>query len=269
VILTYLLSRFRHTSFDLLLLIVYACYASLTAISKTSLFKLITPVFIIAYINKQYLMLTISILAMMMFYPIISLSRSFVYLIEKGVVTKNIDLSLIQVIGEALPGYTGKKIFSGFGSMIQRIGGGHDVAMAAQFDNNLIAGPMVQFVIVYIKDFWGLGIKSEELLYGSSGAHAGWSLGNGGFFAHMLLVGNGSFVMMTFVSVFLGVILAISNATYLRMVRDGISENIIYLYIIFFCVFFFALSIPYWFNLFMIFSFIVVRTRKFREICTL
>jgi phosphatidylserine synthase len=80
----------------------------------------------------------------------------------------------------------------------------------------------------------------------------------------MLLVGGDSVVMMLVVSIYQGLLLSVANLTYMRMRECRIPRELALLYAIFFCIFFFALSIPLWLNVFVILTSLMAYTKAFR-----
>lgn len=123
---------------------------------------------------------------------------------------------------------------------------------------------MAEFVRLYIFDFWGLASAAQEQLYAYQPDVAGFATGDGGFFAHMLLASSGSVLMMLMVSVYLGLFLALGNATYLHLLKCSVPRELVLFYAILFCIFFFALSIPLWLNVFVIVTSIGSRTKAFK-----
>lgn len=264
IILVYLMTKFRPTSIELSLLVAYACFASLTSVSKTTLFLLFMPALIFMVLQKRFFLFGVALVLLAIFYPVVGVARNFVYLVEGGISVRNIDFSLIEVLSNSLLDYTTEDLFSGPLAVIERIGGGQDVVLAAQYDNNLVAGPIAEFIRLYIFDFWSLASTAQGLMYDYTPDVVGYATGDGGFFAHMLLAGGDSVVMMLVVSLYQGVLLAIANSTYMRMLRCHVPRELVLLYAIFFCIFFFALSIPLWLNSFVILTSVVVRTKAFR-----
>lgn len=264
IILMYLMTKFRPTSIELLLLVAYGCFASLTSVSKTTLFLLFMPALIIMFLHKRFILLGFGLVLLAIFYSVVGVARNFVYLVEGGISVRNIDFSLIEVLSNSILDYTAEDLFSGPLAIIERIGGGQDVVLAAQYDSNLVAGPIAEFVRLYIFDFWGLASTAQGLMYDYTPDVVGYATGDGGFFAHMLLAGSGSIVMMLVVALYQGVLLAIANLTYMRMLKCRVPRELVLLYAIFFCIFFFALSIPLWLNFFVIVTSVVVRTKTFR-----
>lgn len=264
IILVYLMTKFRPTSIELSLLVVYACFASLTSVSKATLFLLFMPALIIIFLHKRFFLFGVALVLFAIFYPVVGVARNFVYLVEGGISIRNIDFSLIEVLSSSLLDYTAEDLFSGPLAIIERIGGGQDVVLAAQYDSNLVAGPIAEFIRLYIFDFLDLASTAQGLMYDYTPDVLGYATGDGGFFAHMLLAGGDSVVMMLVVSLYQGALLSIANSTYMRMLRCRVPRELVLLYAIFFCIFFFALSIPLWLNSFVIVTSVIVRTKAFR-----
>jgi hypothetical protein len=164
--------------------------------------------------------------------------------------------------------HTSENFFSGPLAIIERIGGGQDVALAAQYDNRLVRGGLVEFVRLYIFDFWSVASDAQEQMYAYKPEVIGIATGDGGFFAHMRLAGGDSILMWAVVATYLGLFLAVANSTYWRLVRCGVSREFVLLYAMFFCILFFVFSIPLWLNVFVIGSAIFCRTRIFRFLAT-
>lgn len=264
-VLIFLLTRFRPTSLDLTVLVAYACFASLTSVSKTTLFLLFLPALITSFLNKQYVFLASALVLLALFYPVVNVARNFVYLVDEGLSVRNLDFSLIEVLFNSFIEYNSEDLLSGPISIIERIGGGQDVALAAQYNSDLVAGPMAEFVRLYIFDFWGLASAAQEQMYAYQPDVAGFATGDGGFFAHMLLASGGSVLMVLPVSVYLGLFLALGNSTYLHLLKCGVPRELVLFYAILFCIFFFALSIPLWLNVFVIVTSIGSRTKAFNS----
>lgn len=266
IILVFLLTRFRPTSADLTLVIFYACFASLTSVSKTTLFLLFIPALIVAYLNKKYIFLAFSLVALSTIYPIIGVARSLVYLVEDGLSIRNIDFSLVEILLSSFldHDYSSEELLSGPLAIIERIGGGQDVALAAQYESYRVSGPLFEFIRLYIFDFWNLAPVAQELMYDYRPDVAGYATGDGGFFAHMLLAGGTSISMMFLVSLYLGIVLHVANSTYLHLMKCGLPRELVLFYAVLFSVFFFALSIPLWLNVFVVVTSVGSRTRGFR-----
>jgi hypothetical protein len=263
IILMYLMTKFRPTSIELLLLLAYGCFAALTSVSKTTLFILFMPALVVMFLHKRFILLCFGLVLLAIFYPVVGVARNFVYLVEGGISVRNIDFSLVEVLSNSILDYTAEDLLSGPLAIIERIGGGQDVVLASQYDSSLVAGPIAEFIRLYIFDFWGLASTAQGLMYDYSPDVVGHATGDGGFFAHMLLAGSGSVVMMLVVTLYQGVILSIANLTYMRMQSCRVPRELVLLYVIFFIIFFFALSIPLWLNVFVVLTSLVVRTKAF------
>lgn len=265
IILMFQMTKFRPTSIELLLLLAYACFASLTSVSKAVLIILYFPALIVIFIQKRFLVLGFSLVLIAFFYPVVSYARNLVYFYDSGIAIRNISSSLIDVFQASLSESTAADLFLAFSSSIQRIGGGQDVVLAAQYDNNLVAGPIFEFIRLYIFDFWDLASTAQNQMYSYSPNVLGFATGDGGFFAHMLLAGGSSVTMLIVVSLYQGIVLSIADTTYIRMLRDRVPRELIHLYVAFFCTLFFAFSIPLWFNIFIIVTSVGFRTRVFKS----
>jgi hypothetical protein len=261
--LIFLLTKFKPSSADLALLTAYACFAALTSVSKTTLFLMFTPVLISSFLQRRYVLLAVALLLLAIFYPVVNVARNFVYLSDQGVSVRNLDFSIVQVLVESLFEYTGEDLMAGPLSIVERIGGGQDVALAAQYDSAQVAGPLVEFVRVYIFDFFDLAATAQAQMYDYQPDILGFATGDGGFFAHMLLVGGGSFPVMLLVCAYEGMVLTIGNSTYQRLLKLGIPREVVLFYAVLFCILFFALSIPLWLNVFALATFAISRTRMF------
>lgn len=266
IILVYLMTKFRPTLIELSLLVAYACFASLTSVSKAALVILFMPALIVLFVQKRFFILGVALVLLAFFYPVVGVARNFVYLVEGGFAVRNIDFSLIDVLLNSLLDHTVEGLFLGPLAVIERIGGGQDVVLAAQYDNNLVAGPITEFIRLYIFDFWDLSSTAQGLMYDYTPNVVGFATGDGGFFAHMLLAGGHSVIMMLLVSLYQGVLLVIANSTYMRMLRCSVPSEVALLYAIFFCILFFVFSIPLWLNVFIVVTSVGVRTRVFKLI---
>ena len=264
IILVYQMTKFRPTLIELSLLVAYACVASLTSVSRAALVILFMPALIVLFIQNRFFILGVALVLLLFFYPVVGLSRNFVYLVEGGIAVRNLEFSLIDFLLNSLLALTAEDLFSGFLAIIERIGGGQDVVLAAQYDSNLVAGPIVEFIRLYIFDFWGLASTVQGLMYDYTPDVAGFATGDGGFFAHMLLAGGSSVTMMLVVSLYQGVVLTIANSTYMHMLRCSVPRELVLFYSIFFCILFFTFSIPLWLNVFIVVTSVGVRTRVFK-----
>ena len=265
VILTYLFTRFRPSSADLYLVIAYACFASLTSVSRTVLVLLFLPIFVIGFVEKRYLFSTIAGLIVGIMYPVIEFARNVVYLIQDGMSTRNLEFSLPAVILNSASEYRFGGFMAGPLALVARVGGGQDVALAAQYFNEL-EGPFRAFLRLYVFDFWDMAREAQTRMFAWAPDTLGWATGDGGFFAHLLLVSSGSWVVLLLVAVYAGLMLALANATYVRFVCMGVPSALVLLYAILFCVFFFALSIPLWTNVYLGAAVIASRSRALERV---
>jgi hypothetical protein len=260
VILTYLLTRFRPSSADLYLVIAYACFASLTSVSRNVLVLLFLPIFAVAFVEKRYVFSAIAGLILGIMYPVVELARNVVYLVQEGVSTRNLEFSLPAVFLNLASEYRFGGLLAGPLALVARIGGGQDVALATQYSNDF-EGPVRAFVRLYVFDFWNMAREAQTRMFAYAPDTLGWATGDGGFFAHLLLVSSGSWVVLLLVAVYVGLMLALAHATYVRFARIGVPSALLLLYAILFCVFFFALGIPLWTNVYLGASVLASRSR--------
>jgi hypothetical protein len=265
VILTYLFTRFRPSIADLYLVIAYACFASLTSVSRTVLVLLFLPIFVIGFVEKRYLFSAIAGIIVGVMYPVIEFARNVVYLIQDGVSTRNVAFSLPAVILNSASEYRFGGFLAGPLALVARVGGGQDVALAAQYFNEL-EGPVRAFLRLYVFDFWDMAHEAQARMFAWAPDTLGWATGDGGFFAHLLLVSSGSWVALILVAVYAGLMLALANVTYIRFVRMGVPSALVLLYAILFCVFFFALSIPAWTNMYLGAAVVASRSRALERV---
>lgn len=265
VILTYLFTRFRPSIADLYLVIAYACFASLTSVSKTVLVLLFLPIFVIAFVEKRYVLSAIAGLILGVMYPVVELARNVVYLVQEGASTRNLEFSLPDVILSSASQYRFNGLLAGPLALVARVGGGQDVALAAQYSNDF-EGPLRAFLRLYVFDFWNMAREAQTRMFAWAPDTLGWATGDGGFFAHLLLVSSGSWVVLFLVAVYAGLMLALANATCVRFARMGVPSALVLLYAILFCVFFFALSIPLWTNVYLGAAVIASRSRALERV---
>lgn len=260
LIITLALIRSRATALSLLLIAGYAIFAAITSVSKTTLVLLFVPLLIYCSLNKRYLLAIFFAALLGASYPLVNEARNFVFLVDSGVSIRNLEYSIHQVIFNTIDNIEVDMVLAAPLSILERIGGGQDVALAAQYDNELIGGPFVEFIRLYIFDFFNVTESAQSLMFDYSFDVAGYSPGDGGFFARMLLVAKDSRLILFLVGIYQGFILAIANSTYWRLVKLGLPRELVSLYAILFCVFYFALSIPLWLNFFIAVTFILARS---------
>ncbi len=261
VILTYLLTRFRPTSADLYLVIAYACFASLTSVSRTVLVLLFLPAFVIGFLGRKYVFSAFAGFVLGMVYPVVDTARNLIYFVQDGVSTRDLALSLPDVILNSASRYQFDGLLASPLALLARVGGGQDVALAAQYYNEL-EGPFQAAVRLFVRDFWDMALEAQTRMFGFAPDVFGYATGDGGFFAHLLLVfSSGSWLVLLLVAVYAGLVLALAHVTYVRFVRMGAPSALVLLYAILFCAFFFVLSIPMWTNVYLGTTVIASRSR--------
>jgi hypothetical protein len=259
IALTYVLTRFRPSWPELFLVVVYACFAALTSVSRTVLVLLFLPVFVICFAQRRYVVAAFAGVALSIAYPLVALARNFVYVIDAGISMRNLNVSIPDMIAASASLYRFDGLLAGPLALVARVGGAQDVVLAAQFPADF-EGSVQAFIRLYIFDFWGVAREAQRLMYAYAPETIGFATGDGGFFAHMLLVSSGSWLVLFLVAAYCGLLLSIANDAGVRFSRMGVPGALVLLYSILFCVFFFALSIPVWTNVFLLIAVVASRS---------
>lgn len=265
-LILWLLVKFKPTTIELLLLLVYAAFAAFTSVSRTSLILLSVPVLLVIARDRRVLLGVVCLMWIGFVYPYLGFARNFVYAVEDGASVRNVDFGLIQVIGNALRGKGEDLILAAPLAIVERIGGGQDVILAAQYDRYVVGGPLVEFVRIYVHDFWDLASTVQAEMYDFAYTVRGYAVGDGGFFAHILLVGGRDVEILLPLSMYLGAILAVGESIRRRLEAMRVPAEVVIFYSLLFNILFFALSIPLWFNAFLIVTFCAVRLRLVRDL---
>lgn len=265
-LILWLLVKFRPTTIELMLLLVYAAFAAFTSVSRTSLILLSVPVMLVIARDRKVVLGVVALMWIGFIYPYLGFARNFVYAAEDGVNVRNVDFGLIQVIGASFLGKGEDLILAAPLAIVERIGGGQDVILAAQYDRYVVGGPLVEFLRLYIHDFWDLASTAQAEMYDFAYTVRGFAVGDGGFFAHMLLVGGRDVEILLPLSMYLGAVLAIGESVRRRLEAMRVPAEVVVFYSVFFNILFFALSIPLWFNAFLVVTFCAVRLRLVRDI---
>lgn len=257
LIVTYFFTKFKPTFVYYLLVMFYASFASITSASRSNLVLMFLPVFITAFLYRKYILLFFSIIIMLNFYPVVGFARNYIFAVEKGVSVRDTSYNLVQVISSTIKDYSDEGAIAGLLAIVERVGGGQDVALATQYDNHLVGGPLKEFVRLYVYDFWDMANVAQGNMFDFQFDVAGYSPGDGGFFSHILLVMGNSTWILILLSVYLGVVLGIGNITYNNLKNAGFPRELLIFYSILFAVLFFVFSSPLWFNFFLLSTFIL------------
>jgi hypothetical protein len=265
LLILWLLLKFRPTSLDLALLLGYAAFAAFTAVSRTSLILLCIPVLLVV-VRDRRIVLGLAALAWVAFiYPYLGFARNFVYLADQGINIRNVDFSVLQVIGGSLLEKGEELLLAAPLAVVERVGGAQDVILAAQYDRDVAGGPLMEFIRLYIFDFFERAAIAQAEMYDFAPTLRGFAVGDGGFFAHMLLVGGRDVEILLPLSAYLGALLAIGESVRRRLEAMLVPAEVVVFYSLLFNILFFALSIPLWFNVFLIMTFCGVRSRLVRN----
>lgn len=260
LLVTLILSKIKPNIHHFGIVIIYALFASITSVSRANLVLMFLPVIIIGYLKGKKILLLFSIISMFTIYPFVGYARNFVFDVENGVSVKNKDYTLVQVFYNTFSGHEAALggAVEGAMALLERIGGGQDVALAAQYDSNLVGGPFREFIRLYIYDFYGDAKDSQREMYNFKFETRGYSPGDGGYFAHILMVSRGALPILIPLSIFLGLILRVGASFEDFFTINGCSNDFVLFYSIIFNILFFVFSSPLWFNFFLVISFIAV-----------
>ncbi len=216
VLIFFLLKKINTPSFiHFLILLLTAIIYGVGSASRFafSIYTIILLYFLI--INKRYLLLLISIIIFSINLSFIEISRNFIY----GSQNRNeaANLNIVEHIFNVKNSFIISDIdFSLIlSAMIFRIGGTQDVVLAYQYDNNRFGGSLSEFIryAVYSK-YIDVNEVQAEMFDWSPPVDSGFSTGDGGLSAEVLLIANKSYFKTISFAIFIGLIIFIFDYFY-------------------------------------------------------
>ena len=261
LILVFYFTKYKLEKTALSAVMIYALWAALSSASRLNLITVFFPIFISGFIYRTYIFSMFSVGILFIFYSIVGFSRDYIYAESEGVSIRNTNFSFFEVVSNSIVYFDYNNIFIAPLAVIGRIGGGQDVVLASQYSNKEIAGAFQEFLRLYIYDFGNITQEAQALMYNFSFLVDGYSPGDGGFFARILLVGDSSYFNIAIVSIFLGIILAIGNIIYLDFREQGVPKSVQVFYCVIFTCFFFVFSISLWLNIFIISMLLISKSK--------
>lgn len=215
LILLYLVLKVRPSYFVFLLLAALAIFSSMTSLSKAVLILYFFPLLIILFKENKFGLLILSLPIIMISYEAVTLARSVIYLVEDSIVTRNLELDIFSMILQSVDLINFEEInwlnvLFGLG---ERFGGGQDIVLASQMDIRTVGSNSLNefFRIYFINNDFALPIASE--FYDFTPLNRGIATGDGGFFAHILTISSGNYLIITFLSIFIALFFLFTQAS--------------------------------------------------------
>lgn len=206
ILLIMLYSRTKRSFLVAIFLLIYALWAGLTQVSRTTLTMFWLPVIFFALVDKRYVLLLISISLFLIVFPYIETARNYVYKIDSGVVGINSANSIFSISSELLQSKDIISIKGALFGFVGRLGGTQDVVLADQYDNSDIGNSFMQFSRVFFLSKKMDLLKLQTELYGFTPPE-GFSPGDGALTASVLIISNKNFIVLFLTSFFVALII--------------------------------------------------------------
>lgn len=205
LIILYLVLNLKTSLFLFILLSSLAVFSSFTSLSKAVLFLYSSPLILLLLRDKKILLLGIFLILVMFTYEAVGMGRSIVYLVEDGIVRRNLDIDIFSVLFQAskminVSDINFLNILFGFG---ERIGGGQDIVLASQMNLEVVdTYAFDEFFRIFFVNTDMAGPVANEF-YDFQPKNYGIATGDGGFFAHIITISSGRYMIITMLSLFI------------------------------------------------------------------
>jgi hypothetical protein len=206
LIILYLYSKCIRNYRITLLIIVYATWAAITSVSRTTLTMLWLPVIFFAILDKRYILLFSVVFLFFSIFPFIELARNYVYQIDNGVVGMNMDYSIGNIIWELFNTRETLSLKDALFGFIGRLGGTQDVILADQYNNESFASIFLEFKRVFLLSNEVEILKVQSELFGFNPPE-GFSPGDGALSASILIISRKSIIIIIILSLFVSALL--------------------------------------------------------------
>ena len=205
LIILYLVLYLRSSLSLFILLSSLAVFSSFTALSKAVLLLYSLPLILLLLRDKKIFLLVIFFILIIFTYEAVALGRSIVYLVEDGIVRRNLDFDIFSVLFQA-----SKMIDVGdidflntLFALGERIGGGQDIVLASQMNLGVLdTNALDEFFRIFFVNTDMAGPIANEF-YDFQPKNYGIATGDGGFFAHIITISSGRYMIITMLSFFI------------------------------------------------------------------
>jgi len=140
VVLFFIYMRTSRSWFPASLLLLYAFWAGISQVSRTTITTLALPVLVFVVIERRWLMGLAASLFFLTAYQWVGQARAFVYYVSNGASHASLDRSLSDLIQITVSTNGIQSIFEGLFSLLYRIGGARDVVLAFHYNTASMGG---------------------------------------------------------------------------------------------------------------------------------
>jgi hypothetical protein len=216
LLIFFLLKRINKPGFiHFLILLLTAIIYGVGSASRFafSIYTIILLYFLI--INKRYILLFLTLIIFSISLSFIEISRNFIY----GSQNKNeaANFNIVEHINNVNSSFIISDIdFSLIlSAMFFRIGGTQDVVLAYQYDNSRFGGSFSEFIryAIYSK-YIDVNDVQSEMFDWLPPIDSGFSTGDGGLSAEVLLIANKSYLKTIYFAIFIGLLILIFDSFY-------------------------------------------------------
>lgn len=205
IIILFLVLRTKTSLIIFLMLAILAVFSSITSLSKAVLLLYSLPLIFLLIRDRKIFLLIILLFILVIAYELVGIARSVIYMVEDGIIIRNIDFNIFNTIIQAISLFDFKEVdwFSVLFAFGERIGGGQDVVLASQMDIRVVgSNTMSEFFRIYFFNNEFAGPIANEF-YDYQPRSYGIATGDGGFFAHVLTISSGNYLIISILSIFI------------------------------------------------------------------
>ncbi len=182
------------------LLAIYAAWAGVSQLSRTTYVMYFIPVLAFFILDKKYLRGGLFALVFLILLNTIGYARSFVYLIYGNAVHRSDSYSLIELFYRVIEDQgSNMEIISVLHGLLGRIGGSQDVVLAYQYPTFEMGGSWVHFQHLFL---YGAELSTQYITYFlyNFTLPSGFAVGTGGLSALVVIISGGNYFVLLLMS---------------------------------------------------------------------
>jgi hypothetical protein len=234
VLALYLYSRTSRNVVLSSLIMVYAVWAGLSQVSRTTFTMFFIPIFFFSVVDKRSIRLVVYMLLFFSILPLIEIARNFVYAYEDDTAVFNSSLSFFEVIMESLNFDERTDFVRTISGFVGRLGGAQDVVLAYQYENPL-GTSLLEFERVFLLSSEMDMTTVVYELFGFTPV-LGFSPGDGALSAAAIVISGGNYFVLFLVSSFVALLIHCHEFLIGQIPRIYRSKELVYFLAILFCI---------------------------------